>query len=191
MDWPGRITAVVFLPGCSFDCQWCHNRKLLDPSADLQDYSLQYVVKKIKELSDFVDGVTISGGEPAIDPDLPDIIRQLRKIAPVKLDTNGYQPEMLRDLFREGLLEGISMDVKAPLNSEHYSRVVSVPVDIEKIKQSIELILKAGIWYEFRTTVIPGLLNDSDIQLIQQQLKNLAGGSLNRPLKIQTYKEPV
>ena len=188
VDWPGKVASVIFLQGCSFSCGWCHNRKLIESLEDLDDIPLSYVTKRISELSDWVDGVVITGGEPTIHADLPDIIRELRRIVPVKLDTNGANPDMLEKLLKEKLLEGISMDIKAPLEPEAYSKAAGVSVNMDDICRSISLILKFGIWYEFRTTVVPGLHTPEDVTAIRRTLKEMAGGSLSRPLKLQAFK---
>lgn len=188
MDWPGRIASVVFLPGCSFACGWCHNRVLVNTPDKLDDIPVDQVLIRVRELGAWVDGIVVTGGEPTIHPDLPDLIRTLKTAAPVKLDTNGSRPDMLEKLLAEKLLDGVSMDIKAPLDADHYSRVVEVPVDIDDIRRSIQLILESGVWYEFRTTLLPTLHTPGDVALIRQQLKQIAGAPLIRPLKLQAFK---
>nr|HPQ42280.1 hypothetical protein [bacterium] len=107
---------------------------------------------------------------------------------PVKLDTNGSRPDMLEKLLAEKLLEGVSMDIKAPLDADHYSRVAGVTVDMEAIRRSIRLILDSGIWYEFRTTLLPTLHTPRDVALMREHLKKIAGAPLARPLKLQAFK---
>ena len=189
VDWPGKIASVVFLPGCSFSCGWCHNRMLLDAPDKLDTPSFSQVVNRITELKQWVDGIVVTGGEPTIHSCLPELVGKLNQLAPVKLDTNGSRPEMLEFLLNAGLLAGVSMDIKAPLETDYYTRVAAVPVDIDQIKRSIKLILESGLWYEFRTTVLPGMHTREDIETMEKQLKELnGGGELKRPLKLQAFK---
>lgn len=187
IEWPGKIASVVFLPNCNFRCSWCHNMPLVLHPETLTDIHISDVVNRINELSGWVDGVVITGGEPTVSANLPEIIRVFtHHNIPVKLDTNGSRPDVLEDLLTQNLLSGISMDIKAPLNAEKYSAVSGVPVDIQVIKQSVQLIIHSGIWYEFRTTVLEDFHTDDDIEQIRQFLRDVAGNiPLQHPLKLQ------
>ncbi|MBN1295633.1 anaerobic ribonucleoside-triphosphate reductase activating protein [bacterium] len=188
VDWPGRIASVVFLPGCSFNCGWCHNRTLIETPDRLPDIPLDDIIERIHQLADWVDGLVITGGEPTIFGALSDVVRVGRTVVPVKLDTNGSRPDVIERLLNDGVLDGVSMDIKAPLDPVPYSRAAGVAVDVSNIQRSIRLILDAKIWCEFRTTVVPGLHAPNDIALIRRQLQELAGSPLPRPLKLQAFK---
>lgn len=190
VDWPGRVAAVVFLPGCNYRCGWCHNRDLVERPEALGDIPVDHVLKRLTQLKDWVDGVVITGGEPAIHPDLHSITQRFAGAGfPVKLDTNGSHPEIIESLLKQGLLEGISMDIKSRLDPESYAHASGVRVDVEAVKRSIKLILDSGIWYEFRTTVVPELHTPEDIAAIRAFLEREVGSaSLRRPLKLQAFK---
>ncbi len=166
LDWDGHVVANVYLPRCNFRCPFCHNGDLVTNPESLAEVPLSEVMNYLRENSEFLDGVVITGGEPTLHPDLPELIRELRQTGlKVKLDTNGTNPEMLRDLIDSNLVDYIAMDLKAPLNSK-YEDVVGCSVPLEKIKESITLIMQSGIDYEFRTTVVPILLTAQDIESI-------------------------
>jgi len=171
VDWPGKICSVVFLAGCGFRCPACHNPRLvLDPRA-LQDYPLEEICRSLSNRSKWIDGVTVTGGEPTARKNLPYLLRILRQYGvKIKLDTNGSNPQMLEDLMRSGLIDAVSMDVKAPLDSAAYSAVAGVPIDIDMIKRSILLLLRSPIEATFRTTVIPGLVEEPELARIRESL---------------------
>jgi pyruvate formate lyase activating enzyme len=160
IDYPKKISMVVFTAGCNFRCHYCHNPELVNP--ELPFMSEDKAIKKIESKKEWVDGIVITGGEPTMHADLPDFIRKIKKMGLlIKLDTNGTNPEMIELLINEGLIDYIAMDVKAPL--EDYSKVTGSNFDTNLIKKSIELIKTSGIDYEFRTTILPKLFKEEDI----------------------------
>jgi pyruvate formate lyase activating enzyme len=171
LDWPGRVSSVIFLPGCNFRCPYCHNHPLVREPDSLEDVSLEKFLRKIRNFPEWIEGVVVSGGEPTIHPWLPDLLAILRKEGlQIKLDTNGSRPDVLADLIRAGLVDCIAMDVKGPLNRELYWRLAGVPVDLERIRQSIELLIASGVDHAFRTTVVPAWLKEKDIMELAHSL---------------------
>lgn len=165
IDYPGLICAVVFLQGCNFKCSYCHNPELVDQRLFQPCIKENDVLDFLATRKGKLDAVTITGGEPTIQDDLVPFIKQIKKMKfTIKLDTNGSQPQVIRALLDKKLLDFIAMDIKAPL--EKYESVVKVPVNSDSIKESINLILKAKIPYEFRTTVVESQLEEKDIQQI-------------------------
>ena len=159
LDYPDRVAAVLFTAGCNFRCPFCHNAELVLPekTRELQLTGKQEVFRALEERRGFLDGVVITGGEPTLQPDLREFIREVRQLGLlVKLDTNGSRPEVLEDLLAAGLLDYVAMDVKAPLT--RYSDFAGVPVDLSAIERSICLVRERVPDYEFRTTVAPGLM---------------------------------
>ena len=161
-DYTGKIAATVATMGCNFRCPFCLNHSLItvDRNAIVDE---EEIFNYLEKASLIIDGVCITGGEPTLHPDLPDFIRRVRNLGyPVKLDTNGTNPKMLREMFSEGLIDYVAMDVKAPLSIEKYSRAAGVNLSEEmlaKIKESIELISTSGVEHEFRTTWSSELLS--------------------------------
>lgn len=162
IDYPGFVSATVFLQGCNFKCPYCHNPELVDPSLFRTSIKENSVIEFLDSRKGKLDAVTICGGEPTIQENLGTFIKQIKKMGfAVKLDTNGSQPHVIKDLLAEKLVDYIAMDVKSPLDK--YGDIVKAQVNSDSIKESIKLILKASIPYEFRTTVVQSLLEEDDI----------------------------
>ncbi len=170
LDYPGHVAATVFTGGCNFRCPFCHNGDLvLHPEAQPlipQEEVLAYLGKR----RGILEGVCITGGEPTLQPDLPEFIGSIRELGYlVKLDTNGYRPEVLRMLLEDGMLDYVAMDVKASPDNYQKAAGVSEP-DLSLIEESIALLKGCGIPYEFRTTVVQGLHTVEEFDSIGQLL---------------------
>jgi len=186
LDYPGYLSAIIFTQGCNFKCQFCYNPMLVVVSQKdhhpkiKEDDLFAFLKKRIGKL----DAVVITGGEPTTHADLPKFIAEIKKLGYlVKLDTNGSCPKMLQKLIELKLIDYIAMDIKAPENK--YKKIVGVPVDFDKIKKSVKIIMESGLppadaptsvktmagKYEFRTTIVPGLLSKNDIKEIGKTIK--------------------
>ena len=165
LDYPGYVACTVFLNGCDFRCPYCHNFELVDGTAQalMNDDEFFAFLGKRKGL---LDGVCISGGEPLLHKDIEDFIRKIREMGyRVKLDTNGYHPDMLKKLIDDGLLDYIAMDIKNSFPK--YAVTTGAPnIDTSIIKKSISIIMNSGVDYEFRTTVAGGLHQADDFEQI-------------------------
>ena len=160
LDYPDRISAIVWVSGCNFRCPFCYNKNLALGTRELfpEDEILSFLSKRKEQL----EGVVISGGEPLFQEDIVDFIEKIKKHRfPVKIDTNGAFPEKLGELLEKQLVDYIAMDVKAP--KRKYRELVGVDVDISKIEASIDLIKNKAPAYEFKTTFVPDLLKKEDI----------------------------
>ncbi|MFA6240846.1 MAG: anaerobic ribonucleoside-triphosphate reductase activating protein [Candidatus Hydrogenedentales bacterium] len=165
VDWPGKMAAVVFAPGCNLNCHYCHNRESLCGSPQLIDRDS--VLTLLEERRGFLDGVVISGGEPALQVGLPVFIDCVRDLGyPVKLDTNGTRPRVLESLLNSGRLSFVAMDIKAP--RAKYDEVCGVSVDQEAIDDSIRAILRSGVAHEFRTTVLPRFTEEDILEMAER-----------------------
>ncbi|RLJ09679.1 MAG: anaerobic ribonucleoside-triphosphate reductase activating protein [Candidatus Aenigmatarchaeota archaeon] len=170
IDYPGRSCSVIFLPGCNFRCPFCQNPDLLKNPEGLPTLDTNEIIRYIQTEKMWIDAVCITGGEPTIHKDLPEFLKRFKDAGIlVKLDTNGSNPEMIKNLLESGLVDYIAMDIKAPLR--RYPEAVGVDVDIGKIMRSVELIRNSGIDYEFRTTVLPRLHKKDDIVQIGKELR--------------------
>ena len=171
LDYPGRTACTVFTGGCNFRCPFCHNAPLVIPGREQEPYTEEEVLSYLKKRAGLLDGVCVTGGEPTLQEDLEAFLRQVKALGyPVKLDTNGSRPEALRALLRQGLADYVAMDVKS--SPEEYARACGVPVDLEKVNESIDLLLSGCVDYEFRTTVVAGLHTP---QIIEQTARRIAG----------------
>ena len=165
LDFPGHVAATIFTGGCNFRCPFCHNSGLL-PSWTPKVYSDEEILDFLKKRRGILEGVCISGGEPSLQPDLEDFIRQVRSLGLlVKLDTNGCRPDLLKDLCRKGLLDYVATDIKA--GREHYPQVSGTPgLNMTLIDESIRFLITGSIPFEFRTTAVKGLHTKEDFHQI-------------------------
>ncbi len=171
LDWRGKVCAVLFLPGCNLRCPFCHNPELVLHPERLADIPWEFIEKRLQSLGKWLDGVCVTGGEPTLSGQLPDLLAALRRLGlAVKLDTNGTRPEVLADLTARGLVDYVAMDVKGPLEDGLYSRWVGAPVSVADLRRSIELISTGRVAGEFRTTVIPGWHGSEVLDRIRQSL---------------------
>ncbi len=182
VDYPGKVAATVFLIGCNFRCPFCQNPELVDQKKIRRgkQISEEDFFNFLKEKRDFIEGVCISGGEPTIHLDLPDFISKIKEMNfLVKLDTNGSNPEVLVKLIKDNLVDFIAMDIKTSIDEaksqkpkvKKYDEATGIKVDLDKIKRSAEIIENSGVDYEFRTTVVPRIVDKSDVEKIGKWLK--------------------
>ncbi len=170
IDYPGKMSAIIFLPKCTFRCGFCHNVDLVTGWEKLDTIDEREALNFLKDRKKWLDGIVITGGEPTVHRDLPDFIRKVKELGYlVKLDTNGSNPYMLEDLIKEGLIDYIAMDIKGP--KERYDEICRVKVNIKLIEMSVERIRESGLDYEFRTTAVPGLITVEDIAKIGEWMK--------------------
>lgn len=163
IDYPGKISSIIFTQGCNFSCVYCHNKELININNSTENtYKEKEIIEFLKQRTKKIDAVVITGGEPTLQKDLIPFMKQIKELDfLVKLDSNGTNPDVLKEAINSKLVDYIAMDIKAPL--EKYSSITKTNVDIEKIKESINLIKNSGIQHEFRTTVLKSLLTEQDI----------------------------
>ncbi len=160
LDYPGKISAVVFCIGCNFRCPYCQNSWLLDNEKPL--FSANDVFELLKDRVGKLDGVVLSGGEPTIQKNIVSFAKRIKEMGfLIKLDTNGNKPEIISRLLDQNLLDYIAMDIKGPL--KRYPEIINTNINIENIKESIELIKNSNIKHEFRTTLVRSMLAEPDI----------------------------
>ncbi len=169
LDFPSKIAAIVFTQGCNFRCGYCHNAELLDFLAETKFKESEFF-EFLGRRKGKLDGVVITGGEPTLQKGLKGFILKVNEMGfEVKLDTNGTNPKVLKELIDGKLLDYVAMDIKAPLSK--YERITGVRVNPENIKESINLIMTSGIDYEFRTTVVKSQLSFDDFDEIGNLIK--------------------
>jgi len=183
LDFPGRVACTIFTGSCNFRCPFCQNSGLVlhpdeEPAIPEED-----IISFLKKRSGILDGVCITGGEPTLQRDLPDFIKKIKALGyQVKLDTNGYLPDVLKNLCESGLIDYVAMDIKS--SRETYSRASGIPdPDIRKIEDSASYLMNSGISYEFRTTVVRELHTASDFRNIGEWLAGCSAYYL------QSYKD--
>lgn len=154
IDYPGHIAAVLFTPGCDFDCFYCHNRPLLESLEPVIEF--EEVLAFLEKRKGLLDGVVFTGGEPTLYPDLSQYMKTIQCMGYfVKLDTNGHHPEVVKQLISDGVLDYIAIDYKAP--EYLYSQITGVHANPKKVQETIQIVHESSIPYEVRTTVVPQL----------------------------------
>jgi len=168
LDYPKHLSAIIWTVGCNFRCPFCYNIELVKEKAEL--FSEKEILKFLEQKKGFLEALVISGGEPFLQKDLELFCKKVKKLGyKIKIDTNGTYPKKLQELIDKKLVDYISMDVKAP--KEKYDKLSGIKTDIKKIEESIKIIQKSGLDYEFKTTFTPKLLTKNDIIKIAKWIK--------------------
>ena len=176
IDYPGLICCVLFVPGCNYTCFYCHNRTLVDDSHVL--LSPRYVMDFLKKRAGLLDGAVISGGEPTLQAGLLPFLSSLRDLGyQIKLDTNGSNPHIIKELIRLGLCNYFAVDYKAP--ASRYPSVCGVNSNAEKVLETIEILLDRETPFEVRTTVLPEL-GSEELMAMAKELPVIPRYILNR-----------
>ncbi len=180
LDYPGAVCAVIFTQGCNFRCPFCHNPQLVLPKKFDSPLDEESVFTFLKSRINKLDAVTITGGEPSLQPDLLPFIRRVKALGfKVKLDTNGSNPELISSGLEQGLLDFIAMDIKAPL--ENYDTLCGVKVNRQAIEDSIRIILYSGLPYQLRTTLVPQLITPDMKTVISTWMNTIAAQHIFQP----------
>ncbi|QTA38279.1 anaerobic ribonucleoside-triphosphate reductase activating protein [Thermosipho ferrireducens] len=169
VDYPRRISSVVYTGGCNFRCQWCHNWKIAYAN-EYKVISEDEMLDRLKFLRARISAVCITGGEPTIHNDLIEFVKQVKDMEyMIKIDTNGTNPDMIYKLIEQNLIDYVAVDIKA--KPENYSRLVNVYGRYwESISETIKILRTSNIEYEFRMTYVPGLSSQDDIDFFEEFL---------------------
>jgi pyruvate formate lyase activating enzyme len=164
----------VFTGGCNFRCPWCQNRELVLNPEKLPVVGEDEIFASLERRRKWLDGVAITGGEPTLQPDLKDFCGRVKRAGlQVALETNGSNPNILRDLIASGLVDYVALDLKGPLVHDRFKELTGVGdvAVLERVLESVGLMREASIDYEFRTTLVPELLRPEDIIEMASQIK--------------------
>jgi len=164
IDYPGKLAATVFLIGCDFRCPFCYSSELVLPEKIKKQPRIpeKEFFNFLKSKQGLLEGVVICGGEPCLNKDLSKFVKKIKKLGYlVKIDTNGSFPEMLRHLIDKKLIDYVALDIKAP--KEKYKKVTGGRANVKYIERSVSFLKENKIDYEFRTTLVPFLLEKEDI----------------------------
>lgn len=170
LDFPGRIACTVFLPGCNLRCPFCHNASLVLPQREKDVITEEALLDFLKLRKKKLDGVCVTGGEPTLYIDLPDLLKKFKDLGfQIKLDTNGTNPKMLGQILKDGLCDYVAMDIK---NSPDKYAATCGGVDVlDAVKESVSILMKSSTEYEFRTTVMHPYHDPEDFVKIGQWLQ--------------------
>ena len=173
LDWDGKIVSTLYTPYCNFRCPYCQNAGLVLNPDQYETIPFEVISNFLINHRNWIDGICLTGGEPCFFEDLPEFLEKIRNLGmEIKLDTNGTFPKILQRVIDKGLVNYVAMDIKAPLNFNAYeesTRIKSKEL-LEKVRESIRLIIHSGVDYEFRTTVIPSLHSEEDILEIAREI---------------------
>ncbi len=183
LDYPGHVAATVFFGGCNFRCPFCHNGDLvLSPDAP-SDFSCEEILAYLDKRKKILDGICVTGGEPTLQKDLVPFLADVKQLGlKVKLDTNGYRPDVLAELCGKGLVDYVAMDIKgAP---DKYAAICGLSqMDFTRIEQSAAFLMDCGLDYEFRTTVSKEFHSKEDFHDIGSWIKGA------KAYYLQSYKD--
>ncbi len=171
LDFPGKTACTMFLAGCNFRCPFCHNASLVTHIENYETYTEDEVLSFLKKRQGLLDGVCVTGGEPLLQKGIGEFLEKVKALGySVKLDTNGSNPKMLKELVKNGLVDYVAMDVKGSL--KNYPRCVGLEgFDTKDIEESIDYLLSDAVDYEFRTTVVAELHDTQDIVALAKRIK--------------------
>ncbi len=162
IDYPGKLSAVIFTQGCNMLCPYCHNPELVEPHLFIEPIAVDQIISFLKSRLDHLNGVVVTGGEPTIQPDLTGFLAEINQMGyQIKLDTNGSRPDVLRSLIDQKMVNFLAMDIKAPW--KRYQEITGSNIDPDTVKKSVELIKSSQVDYEFRTTIVAEQLSREDI----------------------------
>ena len=185
LDYPGKVACTVFLNGCNFRCPYCHNAELLGDGDEVM--TVAGLLAFLRKRQGILEGVCITGGEPTLHPELPALLRAVRELGyAVKLDTNGYRPEILEAVLSQGLVDYVAMDLKN--GPEDYAETVGLAqVELAKIRQSIRLLMDSPVDFELRTTVANPLHSGETITSMANWLRETTNGKPIPRLFVQPF----
>lgn len=198
LDYPGTVACTIFTAGCNFRCPFCHNAMLVLPE-QIEETSLseEEVLKFLKKRQGVLEGVAVTGGEPLLHADMPQLLRKIKDLGyKIKLDTNGSNPKLLREIVNAGLVDRVAMDIKN--SPEGYHETVGCKVDMAAVEESKSFLLSGTIDYEFRTTVVKGIHTEASLieaakwiagakEYYLQQFKD--SGNLIKPDELTAFDE--
>jgi pyruvate formate lyase activating enzyme len=182
LDYPAHVAATLFTGGCNFKCPYCHNYNLISPKQPCDTYSEEEILSFLQHRQGILQGVCITGGEPTLLKSLPEFIQKVKNLSlKVKLDTNGSNPVMLKNLIENQLIDYVAMDIKT--SPSQYHVITGSKQFTPSVLESVELLKNTSIPYEFRTTIVKELHTDNEILEIGKWLEGC------EKYFLQTYKD--
>ena len=173
LDWDGKIVSTLYTPYCNFRCPYCQNAGLVLNPDQYETIPFEVISNFLINHRNWIDGICLTGGEPCFFEDLPEFLEKIRNLGmEIKLDTNGTFPKILQRVIDRGLVNYVAMDIKAPLNFNAYEKSTRINSKelLERVRESVDLIIHSGVDYEFRTTVVPNLHSEEDILEIAREI---------------------
>ena len=171
IEWPGKITSVIFTSGCNFRCPFCHNADIV-LGRGFSRIPEKRIFADLLKRKNWIDAVAITGGEPTLQADLPKFLKQLKELKlETMLETNGSSPQVVKKLIENKLVDYWAMDIKG--NFDNYQNFVGGGGDVGDIRETMDLIIKSGVEYQFRTTVVPELHNLENLKELATSIREM------------------
>lgn len=171
IDYPDHISAIIFTQGCNFRCPYCHNPELIPFSSEKDFMDIDYFWQFLEDREHLLDGIVITGGEPTLQDDIIDFIENIKNRGlKVKLDTNGTQFNVIDKLLSSNLVDYLAMDLKS--SREQHEKITGSTAGFDDIISTLNLMMNTEIEYEFRTTVVPGMHDEQEIEKIAELIEN-------------------
>ncbi|UCG92967.1 MAG: anaerobic ribonucleoside-triphosphate reductase activating protein [candidate division WOR-3 bacterium] len=190
VDWDGKISMVLFVDKCNFMCPFCQNWELILHPEKFPVIQWKEIAGVLQRKKGWIDGVVLTGGEPFVyTKEIRELAENIKKLnLGLKVDTNGAYPEALKELIDKKLLDYVALDVKAPIDERYYS-AAGKKINLENVRESIRLLLGNVVDYEFRTTCVPGIIDEGAIDEIGQAIKGARKWVLQVFVPNNAYKE--
>jgi pyruvate formate lyase activating enzyme len=170
VDWDKKVSSIIFVGGCNFQCPFCQNYPLVKESKELKELQWEVIAKKLVAKKKWIDGVVISGGEPMMHPEIFELLINIKELGfQIKIDTNGYYPYPLKEAIERNLVDYVAMDIKTSLDQK-YNKACGRKIFLVVIERTIKLLKECGVDYEFRTTMVPGIIGPEDLVIIAQKI---------------------
>jgi pyruvate formate lyase activating enzyme len=170
-DWDGKLVSILFLGGCNYRCPFCQNYPLLQEEDPERVVEWADIARNLSNRKQWIDGIVISGGEPLMHPEVFDLCTRIKELGfAVKLDTNGSFPFALMELVQRRLVDYVAVDIKTALD-ERYDKACGVKVEAGLVNRTIDFLMNGKLEYEFRTTLVPGLVGKPEITSIAKRIK--------------------
>ena len=188
LDYPGKVACTVFTQGCNFRCPFCHNSDLLGAEGSYR-VETEELMAFLKKRVGLLDAVCITGGEPTLQKDLPDLLEQIKALGYlVKLDTNGTRPQVVKELVERKLVDYVAMDIKN--GPDRYSETAGLPrMELTALEETMQFLMEGSVDFEFRTTVVAELHSAEDMQEIGRWLQRLSPDKKPAKLYLQAYAD--
>ncbi len=188
LDFPGKVACTLFLQGCNWRCPFCHNSGLLSGPAETP-MEMNAFLRFLETRKGLLDGVCVSGGEPTLQPGLPALLAEIKKLGyAVKLDTNGSRPDVLRAVVEDNLVDYVAMDIKN--SPAMYAATTGIPdIDLGAVEENIQYLVSSSLPYEFRTTLVHPLHSDNSILEMGKWLSSLVPQKKPEKLFLQGFQD--
>jgi len=170
VDWDKKVSSVIFLGGCCFNCPFCQNYPLAKDSKELKEIDWDLIKDKLLKKKKWIDGVVLSGGEPMMHPEIFGLLIKIKELGyATKIDTTGYYPYPLKEAIELGLVDYVAMDIKTTLD-KRYDKACGRKVHLVVIERTVRLLKESGVDYEFRTTMVPGIVGQEELIEIAKKI---------------------